>query len=64
MVFKPGEVYLSINVPIMSDDFTEDDENFTVSMTSEDGGVTTVTQGTVTITIASNSEFSVVQNRK
>ncbi|KAL9962643.1 hypothetical protein ACROYT_G031763 [Oculina patagonica] len=55
-LFKPGEVYHSINVPILSDDFTEDDENFTVSIKSVDGGVTTVTQeGTVTITIASNT---------
>jgi len=58
LVFKPGEVYLSIDVPILSDDFTEDDENFTISMASKDDGVTTVTQGTVTITIANNSEFS------
>lgn len=64
MVFKPGEVYLSINVPILSDDFTENDEDFTISMASADDGVTTVTQGTVTITITSNSEFWVVQNRK
>ncbi|XP_078383595.1 uncharacterized protein LOC144666110 isoform X2 [Oculina patagonica] len=55
-VFRPGEVYRSINVPILSDDFAEDDENFTVSIESVDGGVTTVTQeGTVTITIASNT---------
>ena len=58
ILFKPGEVYHSINVPILSDDFTEDDENFTVSIQAVDGGVTTVTQqGTVTITIASNSKF-------
>jgi len=55
LVFKPGEVYLSIDVPILSDDFTEDDENFTISMASKDDGVTTVTQGTVTITIANNT---------
>ena len=59
MVFEPGEVYLSINVPILSDDFTEDDENFTISMVSKDDGVTIVTQGTVTITIANNSEFEI-----
>ena len=57
-VFEPGEVYLGINVPILSDDFTEDEENFTISMASADGGVTTVTQGAVTITIPSNSEFA------
>jgi len=53
-VFEPGKVYRSIKVPILSDDFTEDDENLTISMASADGGVTTVTQGAVTITILSN----------
>ncbi|KAJ7382843.1 Sodium/calcium exchanger 3 [Desmophyllum pertusum] len=53
-VFKPGVKSHTLNVQILSDDYTEDDEEFTISVTSLDG-VTKVTQGSVTITIGRNT---------
>lgn len=55
--FKPGVIYYSVKVSILEDDWTEDDENFTISVTSLDGVTSIIAPGSVTITIASNSEF-------
>ena len=57
VTFKPGEIYHSINIPILKDDWTEDDEKFTISMTSVDGVISIVTPGSVTITISSNGKI-------
>lgn len=53
-IFKPGEIHYSIKVSILKDDWTEDNEIFTISMTSLDGVTSIVTNGSVTVTISSN----------